>query len=60
MADGVDLWGIYASPRKYIVHVMPEDDLKEHDASIDCWCGPRRAKEGWSFVVSHNALDGRE
>jgi hypothetical protein len=37
-------------------HVIPVDDLREHHASLECWCGPVE-DDG---VVVHNALDGRE
>ncbi len=38
------------------VHVIPIDDLREHDPS-DCWCDPIVNEDG---VVVHNALDRRE
>ena len=45
------------------VHVLPVNDLREHDETRTCWCqpdltevsGPRRV-----VVVVHHALDGRE
>jgi hypothetical protein len=49
------------------VHVMPVDDLIEHDNSgiTDCPCGPAtepvKATDGdVSWLITHNALDGRE
>jgi len=38
------------------IHVYPKNDLKEHNISIDCWCGA--IVEGG--VVVHNSLDRRE
>jgi hypothetical protein len=47
------------------VHVIPMDDLIEHELSDDCPCGPQQMIEirpdgsmGW--VTSHPSLDGRE
>jgi hypothetical protein len=37
-------------------HVYPLGDLREHYASLECWCVPVE-DDG---VVVHNALDGRE
>lgn len=42
-----------------LVHVTPVDDLREHDASLDCWCKPVADGEEPSVIV-HNSLDGRE
>lgn len=46
------------------VHVMPVDDLIEHDFK-DCPCGPATeavfrgdGSNGW--LVTHHSLDGRE
>jgi hypothetical protein len=38
------------------MHVLPLSDLREHEVSLECWCGPVE-DDG---VVVHNALDGRE
>lgn len=35
---------------------MPIDDLKEHEASENCWCKPKT--EG--SVLIHNSMDERE
>lgn len=37
-------------------HVLPIKDLREHEASIDCWCKPKE-DEG---VIIHNSMDRRE
>lgn len=37
-------------------HVIPLDDLREHDCNEDCWCRPIE-DEG---VYIHNSMDGRE
>ena len=43
-------------------HVMPIDDLREHDETRTCWCGPRleTADDLETTIVVHHALDGRE
>jgi hypothetical protein len=41
------------------VHLIPIDDLREHQLSASCWCRPRQDDQ--IFVVFiHNALDQRE
>jgi len=44
------------------VHVMPVNDLKEHEESRFCACRPVLEKpvEGGGTVVIHNSYDGRE
>lgn len=41
------------------IHVMPVDDLRDHEETEHCWCGPRRDDEEPQVVI-HNAFDGRE
>lgn len=42
-----------------LIHVVPLNDLREHEASITCWCHPTQDEEE-PFVIIHNALDQRE
>lgn len=44
------------------VHVIPIDDLREHDENNDgtCWCKPRIEQEENGRVIVHNSMDGRE
>lgn len=47
------------------IHVLPENDLREHFESADCWCAPtvsmETAADGTrTLLVVHNAADGRE
>jgi len=37
-------------------HVIPVEDLREHQESHDCWCKP----EFKDRKLLHNALDGRQ
>ena len=41
-------------------HVIPLNDLKEHECSEDCWCGPTLDDESDGLVYVHHSLDGRE
>lgn len=46
-------------------HVVPVDDLREHDLSADCWCVPDEDEEvaflnGTAQLLLHNSADGRE
>jgi hypothetical protein len=38
-----------------LMHVMPLDDLREHQLTLECWCRPVLDE-----VVIHNSMDGRE
>ena len=42
-----------------LIHVMPLDDLREHEASTACWCHPTPDEEEPSVIV-HHSLDQRE
>lgn len=54
------------SPNPDVVHVLPVNDLIEHDAIGDeCPCGPTtepapREDGSMGWVVVHHSLDGRE
>ena len=41
------------------VHVVPFGDLREHIASLNCWCKPIEDDE-WPGVWVHNSMDRRE
>jgi hypothetical protein len=40
-------------------HVIPIDDLREHDPEKGCWCNPM-PDQADSDVLIHNALDRRD
>jgi len=42
------------------VHVLPIDDLIEHEATEDCPCGPDTEFVSGGAVITHHSLDGRE
>lgn len=54
-------------PSMPILHLVPENDLKEHEFKLDfgdagitprCWCGAVGVED--RNVVQHNAADGRD
>lgn len=42
-----------------IFHIIPENDLREHEWSEHCWCMPTRDEEEPNAVI-HHSMDGRE
>jgi len=42
-------------------HILPTNDLKEHEESSTCECYPTiEIKDNGDMLVIHNAFDGRE
>ena len=41
------------------VHIVPENDLREHLVNKDCWCNPD-VDEEFENIIIHHALDGRD
>ena len=41
-------------------HVLPINDLKEHEKTMDCWCNPEIQHDLPPYVIVHNAADRRE
>ena len=45
------------------LHVLPINDLREHEETRDCWCHPAVTGEPYEetdVIVTHNSADGRE
>ena len=49
------------------LHVLPLDDLREHEETATCWCQPRvetvDPETGEAYeqpLIVHNSLDARE
>ena len=42
-----------------LFHVVPLYDLREHEASVDCWCNPEPDDEDENVYI-HFSADGRE
>lgn len=49
-----------------MIHVLPINDLKEHEETTTCWCNPKvefsdpETGEAHEGLVIHNSADGRE
>ena len=41
-----------------VIHVVPLNDLREHEASKDCWCKP--TEDAVDDVWVHHSMDKRE
>lgn len=41
-------------------HVLPTNDVEEHEESIFCHCNPTQYNFDEGPVIVHNAFDGRE
>lgn len=41
-----------------VTHVVPLDDMYEHQLQAECWCCPSLDAE--FFVATHNSADQRE
>lgn len=52
-------WFLHPADAHGDLHVVPIDDLREHDLTMLCWCNPRRDHEE-RYVIGHNAMDQRE
>lgn len=44
------------APERY--HIIPINDLREHEATPECWCCPTEDEE--DGLVVHHAMDNRE
>lgn len=42
------------------IHTVPLDDIKPHDRSSLCPCGPVVESHSHASLVIHNSFDGRE
>lgn len=42
------------------LHVVPLNDLRDHEESETCWCRPVGIFDGDGVVIVHNSMDGRE
>lgn len=41
-----------------VTHVVPLNDIYEHQLQAECWCSPHLDEE--FFVATHNSADHRE
>lgn len=42
-----------------ILHVVPVNDTREHEALLECWCCPQQDDENEDVYI-HRSADGRE
>jgi len=42
-----------------VTHVIPLNDLRDHEASKTCWCKPSQDDDE-PLVWIHHSMDGRE
>lgn len=50
---------VYEDDGGYHAHIIPIDDLREHELHADCWCNPDEDDDEYGIWV-HHALDRRE
>ena len=44
-----------------IWHILPINDIKEHEESSSCHCVPKsEILENGDIMITHNSFDGRE
>lgn len=48
--------GWHVTPAEPWVHVHPVADLRDHELTDTCWCGPTQD----DHVMVHHAMDKRE
>lgn len=49
----------FSADHEQDLHVIPLNDLRDHDCSRHCWCKPAEHDETLGLFI-HNALDQRE
>lgn len=42
------------------IHVYPNEDIKEHALTMDCWCKPKIEQDLPPYLIVHNSADKRE
>lgn len=53
------MWARVETEETY--HVLPVNDLKDHEDGLYCWCKPTVERfDNGNVMVSHNSADGRE
>lgn len=50
-------WCVVIEQAESGAHVVPIDDLRDHETVGPCWCRPFENADG---VMVHNSMDGRE
>jgi hypothetical protein len=52
-------WGLLHNLNEQTAHIIPMDDLKEHEHGCTCWCHPEK-DEDYEDLYVHKSMDGRE
>lgn len=52
-------WGLHKMLQKNEGHVIPLNDLREHELDKKCWCRPTEDLE-YPELYMHHSADGRE
>ena len=42
------------------IHIIPINDLRDHEENEQCWCRPMEVFDGDEAVWCHNSMDRRE
>mgnify|MGYP003402519020 FL=1 len=42
------------------IHIIPINDLREHEELTTCDCSPKVEFENGEMIIIHNSFDGRE
>ena len=43
------------------IHILPRNDIKEHEETTTCICGPKvKFLDNGEMMIIHNSFDGRE
>lgn len=55
-------WTYLRTPEEQWDHVIPDNDLREHETNPSCWCHPVEDDEtdDDEYVLIHQSLDRRE
>jgi hypothetical protein len=52
------LVGFASEAGNFVQHIVPTDDLYEHELMPSCWCAPKI--DPGDFLAIHNSADNRE
>ena len=52
------LIGFQSEAGNLVQHIVPENDLRDHELLPSCWCKPEI--DFVDFIATHNSADNRE
>lgn len=53
-------WSRFFDPDTGIAHIIPQNDIKDHEFSRECWCHPEDDLLAHGEEWMHNSADDRE